>query len=108
MKPESDTTERRCNHVLSLGDYPKQCRKCMLIVPDPMCFLGGDRRKAQTTALTMSKAREMIQSFIDALSLPDDAARGAMGSKLWAIHDEGYARCLRDNNMAPKLEDGLQ
>lgn len=53
QKPESDTTERRCNHVLSLGDYPKQCRKCMLIVPDPMCFLGGDRRKAQTTPVMM-------------------------------------------------------
>ena len=39
--------ERRCDHVLSLGDYPKQCRKCMLIVPDPLCFLGGDRRKPQ-------------------------------------------------------------
>ena len=67
--------------------------------------------RTQTTTqfeAAMSKAREMIQSFVDDCSSPDDASRGEMASKLWAIHDEGYARCLRDNNMAPALEGGLK
>jgi DNA mismatch repair ATPase MutS len=53
----------------------------------------------------MNKGREMIQSFLDDLVDGDDKRKAEYGKRLWDIHDEGYSCCLRDNNMAPPLQD---
>jgi hypothetical protein len=55
--------------------------------------------ESKTTDPKLNKAREMIQSLVDDLSLPDDASRGELATKLWGIHDEGYATALRDNGL---------
>ena len=78
-----DSIDRRCKHSLCLGDYPKQCPKCMKLIPDTRDFLGGDRRNA------MRGIRQMCQNIGGASFITPDGK--------WAIHVDYYTESKEDH-----------
>lgn len=59
-KPQTD---RRCNHCLNLGEWPRHCHKCMKLIPNTDWFLTGDRRKMSKEQHSTDKPAMTIEEI---------------------------------------------